>query len=200
MNPEDKKLLDKYQPLLTSVVFKFSNNYQNKRDLYFYCRDVNLHHKGINTSDLYQFGEIILINVLSEIRNKNIKIENLGAYLFTAVYRQLRYLISKQDKFTEFDLFCEKRQESQGLYEVETKYDHKELKTILYSIIEQLDDKKKYILESLYGLNGKKIKSQAQIGREIGVSYQWIGSIHNRSIKKIRKNKELLSRLRSFLD
>jgi len=198
MNPEDKELLDEYQALLTTVVFKFSNSYHNKRDLYFYCRDVNLHYRGICTSDLYQFGEIILIETIKKIKNKDI--QNISAYLFTAVYRQLRYLVNKQDGFVEFDSSCEEKQKLQISPTVESEYDYRELKKILYSIIEQLDNRRKYVLESLYGLNEKEIKSQAQLGRELGISYQMVASLRDSSFRKIKKNKKSLINLRVFLD
>ena len=140
---------------------------------------------------------MVLIKAIRKIKNK--KIHNVCAYLFKALYRQLKYHITKQSAFTGLDSVYKKWGEPEDPYKMEDAIAYRELKNILGTMLDNLDERRRYVIESLYGLNGREIKSKAAIGRSLGVSYQWVHSLHKSSISKIRKNKQLLGRLKQFL-
>ena len=81
---------------------------------------------------------------------------------------------------------------------MEDEFDKRELETILRAVMNDLDERRRYVIECLYGFNEREIKSMAEIGRSLGVSYQMVQSLHKSSIRRIRKNKNVLGRLKPF--
>ena len=194
---EEKALFQRYQPIITKVVYKFSyiSGYKKSEDAWKYY--LGLEFKGIGINDLYQIGEMVLIKAIRKIKNK--KIHNVGAYLFKALYRQLKYHITKQAAFTGLDSVYKRWGEPVNPYKMEDAIANRELKNIIGSMLDNLDERKRFVIESFYGINGREIKSMAAIGRSLGISYQNVQSLHRSSIRKIRSNKKLLGRLKPFL-
>ena len=82
---------------------------------------------------------------------------------------------------------------------IEDDFDKRELQAILRPIIGSLDARRRYVIELLYGYNGREIKSKAAIGRVLGISRQKVQSLHLSVIRGIRQNRKLLAILKPFL-
>ena len=193
---EEETLFQRHQPMITRVIYKFSyiGGYKKTEDAWNHY--LGLEFKGIGINDLYQEGEIILINTIRNIKNK--KVHNVGAYLFKALYRQLKYYITKQSTFTGLDSVYKKLGEPEDLHKTEDTFAHQELKKIIMVALNNLGYRKKHVIENLYGLNGNEIKSMAALGRSMGISYQGVQSLQRTSFKEIKKNKILLENLKYF--
>ena len=198
LDEDEKALFQRYRPIITKVVYKFSyiSGYKMSNDGWKYY--LGLEFKGIGVNDLCQMGEMVLIKTIRKIKNKNI--DNVGAYLFKALYRQLKYHITKQSAFRGLDAVYTRWGEPEDSFKMEDAIAYRELKNIMAAMLDNLDERKRYVIENLYGLNGREIKSKAEIGRSLGVSYQWVDCLHKSGISKIRKNKQLLWRLKQFLN
>lgn len=72
------------------------------------------------------------------------------------------------------------------------------LREELLSILEELDEKKRMIIEKEYGITGEQPKSLAQIARENGCSRQNISRLHVEAMKQLRR-KHVLKRLLDYL-
>ena len=152
--------------------------------------------RGLELDDLRQIGEIAYIKTIQKL-NEN-RVLNIKAYLWKAVYRQLKIDIEKNDSF----ICCE------NIYEMMSNvYDRSaasdinkdKLVLIMQEILSKLDEKKRFVIESLYGFNNKII-SQAQIGRTLEMSYQGVASKRDVVFREIRRDKELMYKLEEFIN
>ena len=198
LDDEEKALFKKYQPIITLVVYKFSyiGGHKRAEDAWKYY--LGLEGQGLELSDVYQIAKMILLKNIRKIKNK--PIHNVGAYLFKGLYRQLKYRIDQQEEYTGFDFLYEKGKELQAEYTMDAEFDYQELKAIMHSMLENLDERRRYVIEWLYGFNGREIQSMAAIGRSLGVSYQRIQGLHTSIMKRIRKDKNLMEKLKPFLN
>ncbi|MGA1826288.1 MAG: hypothetical protein ACMUIP_16660 [bacterium] len=105
---------------------------------------------------------------------------------------------NNQNGYISLDAVYDEWEEPEDPRRMEDDFDKRELQAILRPIIGSLDERRRYVIESLYGFNGRKIKSKAAIGRALGISRQKVQSLHISVIRGIRENKDLLERLRPF--
>jgi RNA polymerase sigma factor (sigma-70 family) len=197
LDEEETALFTQYQPLVTKIVYKFSYIGGHKKTECAWKYYLGLEFKAVEINDLYQIGKMVLMEAIRKIKNK--KIKNVCAYLFKVLYRQLKHHITKQAEFINLDPVYEERGEPEDPYSMEDAIAYRELKNILGAILDNLDEREKYVIESLYGLNNTEIKSKAEIGKSLGMCSQRVQSLHTSSIRRIRKNKRVLARLEPFL-
>jgi len=190
---EEEALFKRYQPIVTAIVYKFSFLGGHKRAEDAWKHYLGLEAMGLELSDVYQIGEMALVEILRKIESR--KVENVGAYLFKALYREIKRYITRQNVFTEIDDVYEGEKAPRDSFNVEDKISRQEIKGILGSMLDTLDERRRYVIESLYGLNNTKLKSKKEIGQVLGITYQRVQGLHNSTIRRIRKDKDLIERL-----
>ena len=152
--------------------------------------------RGLEFDDLRQEGEIIYIRAIHKMDSD--KVSNIGAYLWKAVYRQLKVYIEQKDSLLCCDSIYDDYYSAKTLGEPKN-IDKDRLVSIMQEVLSKLDDKKRYVMESLFGFNGKDVMSQAQIGRTLGMSYQGVACNCNTVLGQLRKDKDLMARLKEFI-
>ena len=155
----------------------------------------NLCIKGLERNDVKQAAEMIYIRTIQKMDIN--KASNVGAYLWKAVYRQLKTYIEKNDYLLCCDVLDESYDQANAL-DIQKDIDMMKLAAIMQELLERLDDKKRYIVEHFFGFNGKDVMSQAEMGRTLGMSYQGVACNCNTVIGQIRRDTRLMSTLNEF--
>lgn len=163
---------------MTDLTTKYISyvGYTAKR-LYYMVGYAALAHKGITLDDLYQQGHLTLLLLLTDRDLGNCT--HPDAYVSKILYRRLKLYIDQSERIDVLP-----REHNYPSYTLdENGHDVERLTEALTT----LDDRRHYVLACLYGLEGSDIKSKAQIGRELGVSYQMVQSLHKSSLRKLNK-------------
>ena len=61
------------------------------------------------------------------------------------------------------------------------------IKKLYQKISEVLQDREKLIIELRFGLNGKEVKTQNEIAKELGISRSYVSRIETKAINKLSR-------------
>ena len=93
-----------------------------------------------------------------------------------------------------------------GVYADYSHIDRDELSSIIINIVNSLDEHRKKVIYSYYGLNNTQKKSAEEIASEMGLSYSYIMQLKRSAIRKIQivvkhlntRNKEMTDELKGY--
>lgn len=194
MTNHELELFNKYQTVITRVVYKFRYLGGNKHIENCWRHYIGLELYGLDLHDVYQIANSILIENIRKLQYRTV--DNPWAYLFKAVYRQLLYRINKQEQHINAGFLCD---DYHGLYTLDSMLDDKELHDIVHDIIGAMDYKRRYVICHLHGIDNCDIQSMAEIGRELGVTYQRVQGIYKSIMRSIHKDRRVMDKLQSML-
>lgn len=174
LNDREMELFEEFQSFIPYLVSKFGGKEKKK---------------GIEIEDVYQEAKMRLARIIKT--SSRYEIDNWNNYLFKAVYREIRDYLETPFTFVDIESVYEGEWLKDVSNDPEENLIGKEVWDTMLVQIDKLEDRRKYVIESLYGLNGREIKSLAAIGREFGVTYQMISFLHRSGLKKIRNGVSL---------
>lgn len=154
---------------------------------------------NVEQDDLISIGTIGLIKGLEKYNND--KGTKLSTYISRCIENEiLMYLRSNKKTKNETSINNVIGQDKEGNelsyinileYEqkdIEHEIDLKENVKKLYEKLQTvLKDREKYIIELRFGLNGKKEKTQNEIGKELGISRSYVSRIETKALSKLKK-------------
>ncbi|MBE5820992.1 MAG: sigma-70 family RNA polymerase sigma factor [Clostridiales bacterium] len=153
----------------------------------------------VDQDDLISIGTIGLIKGIERYNNE--KGTKLSTYVSRCIENEiLMYLRSNKKIKNETSINNVIGQDKEGnelsyinileceQMDIEDKIDLKEKIKLLYKKIgECLKDREKQIIELRFGLNGKKGKTQSEIGKMMGISRSYVSRIETKAINKLKK-------------
>lgn len=199
--PLTLELFDSLQPLLKRIVYRLSYVASHKKADYMVNGCFGVRQRGMTTADVYQTGQELLLKIIRKLLSKDNaidNIDNLAAYIGKGLYRQLKMYVEKQDDYVSLECISTHLATIENINNVDEYIDICRLRRVVSEALNDLDTRRQYIMKCLYGIDGVKPKSQAQLGRELGVSYQRIRAIHDSSLKRIKKNNKIFDKLKGM--
>jgi len=194
LTDSEQVIFDQCRPLVTTLVYKFRYMCGHKQAENGWRHYLGMESLGLELSDVYQIAYEELIKIIKKLNLD--KISNLKSYIFLGLYRQVRYRLRQYPHYTNIDIVYD----IHGEPKTGENSDAQELASIVKEFTNTLSERKQYIFKSLYGLDGFGIKSMAEIGRELGITYQGVQSAQKVIWKQMQKDEKLMEQLRYYYD
>ena len=183
LQPSDIETFEEYLPFIKNIAastWKKYNRASAKRN-------------GVEFDDIYQIAMVALTRVIQGTHDN--KEKRCKAYIYKAVRTNLLAFIHSNEEYFSYDDYDYDRF---GAYELQDNIDDDRLRSIFKSLIDGLSFRRREVMEHFLGLNGKRPKSIADIGRVMGVSRQDAQWLYKSSVELLRQNTSKVNELREF--
>ena len=160
----------------SKMIWKLAKKYQ-----YLYLPSTSL-------EDIYNIGVIGLMKAVRDFDPDNEKKAQFGTYAYIKIQGEIRYKARSEARYPTYPVGLE---DHQLVAPSEQKTDYSDL----YSVLDEMSERPRKIVELTYGLNNQKVMKQGEIAELMGCSRNTVVNNLTKFRKKVRDEHPELARL-----